>query len=155
MKKNLIHLTFSHNCHPLSSILHIRFNNRIRSPSGRNHYPSWHAARNPGVLLRGSLLLILPSFHPSLCWPSFHPSLCWSILLEISLDSTEGGILCQLQPGPSYCLCCPHSYSSSIHAHLLFPINVLNILKAVSFRHDFFMPLLSTHYTWTFIDTLQ
>ena len=50
---------------PLSHTFQRRFNNTIRSPSGKNHYSFRLAARNPRVLLNGPPPLLHSAFIPS------------------------------------------------------------------------------------------
>ena len=103
-------------------------------------------ARNPGVLLSASLSLILLSSHPSPGWPLF---------LEIPLDSITS-MLCPPLPGPSYYLGCPHSYSRPNYNSISSPpFKVLHTWKAELALDMIWLSLLSIHYIWNLIDTLQ
>ena len=136
---------------PLSHTFQRRFNNTIRSPSGKNHYSFQLAARNPRVLLNGPPPLLHCAFIP----PSFHPFPAWSIFLEIPLDSITS-MLCPPLPGPSYYLGCPHSYSRPNYNSISSPpFKVLHTRKAELALDMIWLSLLSIHYIWNLIDTLQ
>ena len=78
---------------PLSSTFHRRFNDRIRSPSGRNHYPFWYTARNPGVLLSASLSPFLPSSSPSGRLVNFTWNFSWFCHLHYAHCHVQGTTL--------------------------------------------------------------
>lgn len=129
-----------------SSTFHRRVNDRIRSPSERNHCPSRYTARNPGVLLSVSLSLVLLSSYSS-------PG--WSLFLEIPLDSITS-MLCPPLPGPRYYLGCPHSYRRPNYNSISSPPSkVLYTRKSELALDTIWLSLLSIHYIWNLTDALQ
>ena len=131
---------------PLSHTFQRRLNNTIRSPSGKNHYPSQLAARNPRVLLNAP--------HYSFC---LH-----SILFRAGQFSLKFLLIlsppCYFPPlpGPRYYLGCPHSYRRPIYNSISSPPSkVLHTRKAELALDTIWLSLLSIHCIWNLTDALQ